>query len=323
MADLSTAQDIINDALFRAGEPTDGTSDFEAQTLNHLNRVYRAVWVGGRELLPSVNEVWWWMQAESSFILQPSYKTGTASVTNNSTTVTLSTPPTTTRAGWFFKVDQHNDFFKVESDDLGSGGSTITLDTVYTGDTSATASFRLMKLEYDLPADFLKMVGEMVHYRNTTYDENKIYGMSLRTMEEKYPLITIIGGPPRAFGFVDDNTVRFSHYGSDEGDLIRVDFDYLKRPDELTDSASSVPLMPLEYRTILADYTTAMLMEDKNDDRGQNALALARTGMKSMQRENRQRMAAMGEPGRIYSRADERARHRRVLKTESGLVLSG
>jgi len=45
--------------------------------------------------------------------------------------------------------------------------------------------------------------------------------------------------------------------------------------------------------------------------------------MKSMQRENRQRMAAMGEPGRIYSRADERARHHRVLKTESGLVLSG
>jgi hypothetical protein len=323
MTDLSTSQDIINDALFRAGEPIDGTSDFQAQALNHLNRVYRAVWVGGRELLPSINEVWWWLQAEGSLILQPSYKTGTASVTNNSTTVTLSTPPTTTRAGWFFKVDNHNDFFIVSSDDFAAAGSTITLDTVYTGDTNATASFRLMKLAYDLPADFMKMAGEMVHYRNTTYDENKIYGMSLRTMEEKYPLVTIIGGPPRAFAFTDSDSIRFSHYGDDNGDLIRVDFDYLKRPDHLENDASSVPLMPIEYRTILADYATAMVMEDKNDDRGQSALALARTGMKAMQRENRQRMSAMGEPGRIYSRADEWARHRRVLKTESGLVLSG
>lgn len=323
MADLSTAQDIINDALFRAGEPTDGTSDFNTQALNHLNRVYRAIWVGGRELLPSVNEVWWWLQSESSFILQPSYKTGTASVTNNSTTVTLSSAPTSTRAGWFFKVDDHADFFKVDSDDLGSGGSTLTLDTVYTGDTDATASFRLLKLDYDLPSDFMKLAGEMIHYRNTSYDENKIYGMSLRTMSEKYPLDSIMSGPPRAFAFTDSDTVRFSHYGDDNGDLIRVDFDYLKRPDNLTNDASSVPLMPLEYRTILADYTTAMVMEDKNDDRGQSALALARTGMKSMQRENRQRMAAMGEPGRIYSRADERAQFRRVLKTESGLVLRG
>ena len=40
MANLTTSEDIIVDALFRSAEPVDGTSDYDTQALTWLNRTY-------------------------------------------------------------------------------------------------------------------------------------------------------------------------------------------------------------------------------------------------------------------------------------------
>ncbi|MGI0026158.1 MAG: hypothetical protein ACREA4_13565, partial [Nitrososphaera sp.] len=48
--------------MFRAGEKTDGTSDYEAQALIYLNRAYRTVYMGGGEFSKGMREQWYWME---------------------------------------------------------------------------------------------------------------------------------------------------------------------------------------------------------------------------------------------------------------------
>jgi hypothetical protein len=315
MANLTTSADILTDALFRCGEPTDGTSDFDSQALIHLNRAYREIWMGGQVFDPNINEVWWWLKAETTIIMQPVFKTGTIAVTQNNATVTFSSAPSDSKAGWFFKVDDWNDVFKISTHTAGN--TSATLDTVYTGDTDATASFKVMKLEYDMPSDFMKMNGEMRQYQRTPF---KVSGESERVMQDMYPLHKISSGAPHKYSFVDTNTVRFNTYGDEDGDYIRIDVDYILLPSDLADDANE-PLVPKQYRHVLSDFTTMYLLQDKNDDRAGQLLTMGIGGMRAMSKENRQKWAAMGEPGQIQTRQEQV--RTRVLKTESGLVLYG
>src|SRR5258708_16843364 len=41
---LKFTSEIVDDVLFRCGEPTDGTSDFDVTALNYVKRAYRAIW---------------------------------------------------------------------------------------------------------------------------------------------------------------------------------------------------------------------------------------------------------------------------------------
>ena len=61
MSNLQFSADILDDMLFRAGEPTDGTSEYESKALESLNRAYQALWMGGAELDTTINEDWWWL----------------------------------------------------------------------------------------------------------------------------------------------------------------------------------------------------------------------------------------------------------------------
>lgn len=314
MANLRYSSDILADALFRAGELTDGTSDFNSQALVYLNRAYRSIWQGGGEFDPQINEVWWWLKSEGSIILQTTIDTGTVNVSNNSTSVTFSSAPSNSVAGRFFKVDDHEDVFKIDTHSAGT--DTATLDTVYTGDTDTAASYKLMQLEYDLADDVWKLVAPMRAYKDARFN---VWGTSLIWMENQYPLSRVKTGVPEYFAPVDTNTVRFNRYGGD--DLIRLDYDYLIRPDDLTDSDSEEPLVPLEYRHVLSDAVTYFLLRDKDDDKANSMVNQVRSGIKSMTRENRNRWALMGEPGQIIARPHQVFPWKNVPRTAGGLYL--
>lgn len=316
MANLQYSSDIINDALFRAGEPTDGTSDFDSVALIYLNRAYRAMWMGGTEFDPTLHEDWWWLHTEASLILNPSITTGTVSVTNNDTAITFSSAPAASVAGYHFKTNAHADVFKISAHTAGN--TAATLDSVYTGDTAGTANYRLMQLEYSLASDCLKVISPMRVYQDSRYD---VTGQDLREMEREWPLNLIEAGAPERFGMVNETTVRFNRYGSSEGDLIRVDYDYMRRPDALTDSGSEEPLVPLTYRHVLADMTLYFLMMDKDDTRAAPIGLQAKSGLKAMSNENRSRWAYMGEPGQIYPRQSNIGKLKGPLRTESGIII--
>lgn len=317
MANLATSADLIDDVLFRAGEPKNSSSDFYDQAIIYVNRAYRSIWMGGAEWLAGKNEDWWWLRAEGSLILDPLLDTGTIQVTNNSTSAIFSSAPSASKTGWFIKVTDHPDVFKIASHTAAA--QAFTLDTVYTGDDDSTANYLCMHLEYDLASDLLKLYSPMRAYQ---YSRDRIEGTSLRDLEDKYPLRAIQAGCPRLFAQVDTDTVRFSHYGDQtDSNYIRVDYDYLKKPDDLADDTTE-PLVPLHYRHLISDMALYYLFMDKDDERRTSLSVSVNAGMRAMANENHQKWSAMGEPGTIYPRQTGMGwGSMDVPRTESGHIL--
>ena len=324
MSSLQYTSELLDAVLFSAGEiTTDGSSDFESHALRMLNRAYRAVCNGGSDLDPSVREDWWFLHKTPPGVLTllPAVSAGTATVTHNSTSVTLSTGPALDMDGYFFQVLTHSDVFRVSAHT--AGGTAVTLDSVYTGPSGSGLAYRLVKLEYDLASDVIRLHKPMRCYRPTGYtlDNYEIRGMDLSDMERDYPVAVVEAGTPDRFAPVGETKVRFNRYGGTAStDLIRVEYDYIYRPAELTNSGSQEPVLPLERRTILVDYALSLLMDDKDDDRSTGRLELARRGLLSMQLDNRHRMAFQNpNAGRVIPRGA--TTRTRPVRTSSGLII--
>jgi hypothetical protein len=322
VSNLQFASDLLDDALFRAGERTDGNSDYEAAALRYLNRAYFAICLGGRELVPDVQEDWWWLRKHPPGVLTllPVITTGTVNVANNATGITFSSAPARDLDNWFFKVDTHEDVFRIS--DHTAAVAAATLDSVYTGPDDAAATYKAFKLEYDLASDVLRPISPMRAFRAERMYE--IVGVDALALDRDYPVALADSGMPDRFAMVDEDTVRFNRYGGVAStELIRVEYDYLYRPSVLTD-ASVEPVLPWQWRSILADFTTGWLMQDKNDDRAGGVLSLAQSGLQAMALENRHKMAGLAAQnfGAIRPRQDIYQRQMRgPLRTSSGLVI--
>lgn len=319
MANYQYSSDILDDILFRAGEAIDGSSDFQAAALRYLNRAYQAIWSGGGELVPNMNEKWDWLRKNPPGVItmEPKYTTGTLSVTNNSTTITFSTNLTKSLVGWYIKIDDHADMFRLTSASSGQAGG--TLESVYTGTTASGKSFTAYKLDYDIASDVLQLIAPMRTYQ----DRSKVDGMDERALRTMWPLRMVTGGVPKAFALIDGNTVRFSHYGRDgANDLIKLEYEYLQRPSGLTDSGAEEPLVPFEHRKVLADYATYMLFLDKNDRRADAAGLLAKNGLIAMQKQNNNTRASLGDNvGMIRPRGRSGLSEDGIVRTSTGLII--
>lgn len=321
MANFQYAADILSDALFRANEPTDGTSDYATQAVVYLNRAYEQVYNGGSEIDPDVNEDWRWLRATPPGVLNliPAITTGTASVTNNNTAVTLSSAPAIATEDWYFKVDGKPDVYRVGTHTAAS--TSVTLDAAYTGDTDTEASYTLFKVEYDLATDILRLVAPMRAFRSAAGGDldYKVYGVDYDALDTAYPLALIESGVPDRFAMVGERRVRFNRYGSTtSGDYIRLEYEYLFRPCVLEGGASEEVFIPLHRRRVLADIVAAYILAAKNDDRAAGALEMGRRGLIGMAQENRHMLqnTSSNRAFRVFARG---TRRRGYLLTTSGL----
>lgn len=318
MANYSTSADILDSALFDCGEPLNGTSDYEAEALTALNRGYQMIWMGGAEIEPTLREEWIWLRSAlpGVIILNYAFVAGTVSVTHNTSVITFSSPPSLSTTGWFFKADSSTDVFLVTGH-LAAGAS-ATLDSVYTGTTNASDGYKLFQTDYSLPSDVLRIISPMRIYRD---NRSFVTHIDQPEFEQRWPLSGILSGVPENYAMISDTKVRFSHYGSETvDDRMRIDFDYLKRPADLTDSASSVPLVPAEWRRLLADYVCARILVNKNDNRADGYAMQFQAGLRAMAKENRHRLQVGGsEAGHIYPRAGDILD--RILRTDTGAII--
>lgn len=304
MANYQFSSDLINDVLFRAGESTDGTSDFEAAALQYINRAYQAIWSGGAEIAPEVNEPWWWLFKEANFLTDASIATGTVSVTLGSASITFSVAPAASVVGFWFKVTGHNELYKIAMHTGGAVGA--TLDSVYLGATNAAASYILFKTDYTLTTDVLRLVTPMrlgqTNAAGTAYTRPgrnyQILGVSNRELDEIAPLALAAAGVPKLFAQIGEAAVRVDLYS---GTRVRVDYAYMQRPAVLTDSGAEEPVVPLQYRRLIADVATMFLFTDKSDNRVQAVALLARAGLLAMAQENRIRLQVYGPRSRELS----------------------
>ena len=317
MANYNSSEDIIKDALFRSGEKDDGTSDFNAQAEVFLNKVYRSLINGGGELAPQLNEKWWWLRAEASIILQPVIETGTVSVTNNSNSITFSDAPSVSVQGRFLLIDGFKTPFVISSHVAAETGA--TLDTVFTGDTDSAAGYKVMKLDYDLASDVKEIIGPMNIYKDVAETNYRVLGMELTEMEWQFPVGRIQEGPPTRFAPVDQDTVRFNKYVDE---LTRVDYNYIKLPADLSNNSANIPLVPKEWRHILADWLTSYIMLEKSDDRATTVGSVAQSGLLAMAKRNREVWSQItSNYGRILPRQSDIDRFQEPLRTEGGFIL--
>lgn len=322
MANYTFSQDLVNDILFRAGEGTDGSSDFQAVALQYLNRAYQALVNGGSEIDPNVQEDWWWARKDPPGVLNlvASITTGTVNVTNNSTSITFSSAPAISVAGYFFRVNDQPDVFRIASHTAAS--TSATLDAAYTGPNAAAAAFKLFKTEYTLPADLIRIISPMRIYQGV---EAEVDGVELTALERNWPIREIESGPPTQFAMVGETKLRFNKYGPVSGatpNMIRVEFDYIYRPLDLTNSASEEPVVPRQYRRMLADIAVVFLFVDKNDDRASPISQVAKQGLQAMANEQRKRMVNYSRNyGRILARQERTNKHNRPLRTDSGVII--
>lgn len=322
MANLTTSADLVNYALFNGGEPTDGSSDYASAIVEYLNRAYRAMWNGGTEFDPELQEDWYWLKKDTPGLLTlvPTIQTGSVSVTNNSASITFSSAPASSVAGFFFKTTLHPDVFRIASHT--GGAAAATLDGVYTGTTASAATYQLAKGEYSLASDVLRIISPM-RIQAAASDQGEIDGVELSALERDWPLSDIQTGAPTQFAHVTETKVRFNKMGLTDAatSLMRVEYDYLLVPADLANDTNA-PLVPLPYRHVLADMTLYFLLIAKNDDRANQTSLQARAGLRAMSRDNRRRMVNYSRSaGQILSRADTRAKLRRPLRTTSGVII--
>lgn len=321
MSNYTTGADLMADILFRGGEATNGTSDFDAEALRLLNRAYREMYMGGSAFAADVQENWLWLRKDPPgvLILDQVVNAGTVSVTKNSATATLSVSPAASMAGRFFKVDDQPDVFRVSAHTAGT--DTLTLDSVYTQTTNTAASYKLMKLEYTLASDVLRIIAPMRCQHDSKVE---VEGVILTQLERDWPLQTVESGTPTVFAPVTESKVRFNRYGNSDpaGDFIRLEYDYLARPSDLTNDAGSIPVVPAQWRHILCDMALTYLYTSKNDDRVMAVGSAAKAGLMAMALENRQKLQAMSRRfGKIRARQDNLESTRRPLRTSSGLII--
>lgn len=307
MANLKFSSEILDDILIRAGELADGTSDFEAQGLIYLNRAHKALLRGGGEIDKELHEDWLWQRKSGTLVLEPKIIDGSVTVTRNLNTITFSIAPAASVVGWFFKVDSHTDWFQVITHT--GGGTGATLDAVYTGATGVGFAYKLIKLEYTLASDFLRPFSPMwlsVLPGQFPYGDYRIDGIEQPELKSRYPLAVVAEAPPAVFAFIGQTKIRFNSYPRD---LLRVEYDYLYLPPDLTDSGSQEPIVPYEDRHVLSDLALFFLLDEKQDARADGIATVAKSGIWAMAKANRKRLVNIGRAfGHIYARQGQMVR---------------
>lgn len=155
MAQFRSTADILDRVLTRCGELTDGTSAYEADALGYLNKVHHTIIAGGNEFNTEIDEVWTWAKARRPLILelQPALETGSVSLTQGLESGAFSAAPAYSVEGWYLKVTNEDDYFKIISHTAGQ--TAFELDAAFTGTTGSALTFKCFKLEYDLIASYL------------------------------------------------------------------------------------------------------------------------------------------------------------------------
>lgn len=295
MAQAKSTKDLVKAALQHAGELTDGTSEFHDLALTYINRLYKDILSGSNTIDIDIGERWSWARERTpkSLILEPAYTAGSVSITNGLSTATLSTPPAFSLKDRYLKITERNDptYYKIIAHTAAS--PTLTLDSIVVEETGAALAYRAIPLIYNLGTDVLRLVEPMRVYdvlSDTFFMEDesvegKIYSMDINTFRKDYPLKSLKDGIPSRFAILHQNEteflVQFNAYPSKQ---VKIDFDWIKIPVPLLDADDNLPLVPWQFREVLAFGGAYYLLQDKTDDKANLYLQLAQAQLKAMKK---------------------------------------
>lgn len=237
---FSTAEDLASDALWLAGEPTDGTSDFASRVADYLTAVQDTVLGGGPlggAVLPLVD--WLAFRKRSGFEVREPFTTEAGSIVSGDAVLAGATIPWDA-VGAVFSTPEIDRTFRV----VAHSGIILTLDHEATTAPEAVTGFTLTPREFSVPADFVRFVGPLRERDGT------------RVLSESATPVALDGGTYRR---VTDRTIELST--SAPG---RFDFEYIARPESL---AQTVALLPAPHRRLLSLGAAYLVLLDKADEK--------------------------------------------------------
>ena len=229
MAQFRSTADILDLALQKAGEVTNGNSPYETQALNYLNSVHFALVAGGtipigKDTTVEIDETWPWAKAKSplSLKLQPKITTGTVSLTNGSVSGTFSSAPASSLEGWYLRVvGQAQGLLRIAHH--AAAATSFSLDDEFLGTTGTTLSYEAIKLDYELIPELIVTNSEndKIQFQETA--GTTITGTLTRGVRSPSAYITHVvsvlntaGGTPVYTGSYDASTRKFT-INSDRG----------------------------------------------------------------------------------------------------------
>lgn len=148
MSFLKSTTTLKNEVLQICGELTDGTSQFESTVLGYLDDAYQGLLSGGNEFGIDVGLPWKWARARKPIVLSllPEV-TGSATMTNASTSGVFSVAPTISLAGRFLRLEGLSDMYKIATHVASSTAFTIDQDFL---DDTGSYKYHAMAIDYDL-----------------------------------------------------------------------------------------------------------------------------------------------------------------------------
>lgn len=250
MEQLITYGDIISSVRKKLGiQSTDALATDKIK--GFINEIYLD------EVVPFKR--WVWLEKALQVVHKPVYKTGTAAVTTDSATVTLSAAPTGLGSfnGYRFSVAQSNQLYTVAAHTANA--TTFTITTMYQETTNASATFKLWRDRVNLPANARETVE--IWHTEQSHPLDAIGSQGFRQKEAEDPKAE---GPPTIYNtwdFFDPSTSGDDETESDRYRQTRIypsinnkslilNIDYIEEATAL-DSLSDEPLIPIGDRMVL------------------------------------------------------------------------
>lgn len=202
---------------------------------------------------------WRWLQGSTAVVHKAKYNTGTASVTPDSATVTLSAAVNVSvgsMANYKFSVEGNNEIYTISAHTAGT--DTLTLASTYQGTLNATAKYKIWRDRLNLPTDCDETI-EVYHYQSG----EAMRGIGLQEMRKYQALQGKVEGWPTWY-YTTDFFDPSSGTAELEADRYRqlllhpacydknitINIDYKKEVTAL-EGDTDEPLMPVSDRIVL------------------------------------------------------------------------
>lgn len=227
----------------------DGDTTSDDRIERDINMIYV------NEVAPFKN--WKWLRKNVRLEHKPYFSTGTATVTPDSTTVTLTNAPTTSKTGYFFATDSFDEVYYISSHTASS--TTVTLSSPFTGVYSTTATFKIWRDSVALPTN-CRETFEVAHGFNRQVLEGvglqefrRIVASSPRSSERPCYYTTDDFEDPSTTGDGETESDRYRVlriYPSQNSNSTTLYVDYIQDVTPL-DLDSDEPLMSISDRIVL------------------------------------------------------------------------
>lgn len=325
MANFTTVDDLVADALWVAGEAQTSVSSYYVRALDYLNAVYTALLSGGSfadHALPSID--WWWAQVTrpGSIALLNLVENSaiTLTATNASATINFSSGPGTALVNYRIAFLQDLDQLLYVTTHASGAATSATIDLAWQKATYASTSWVAWKDHYALPNDFLRFTTPLTMSR-VPYEVQLVDPVVMR---RTYPIARLWRGTPQvaAIEHVDTGagystpTLHFSHMISD-GPIV-LNFEYLAKLTAL--ALGTEPRIPFHHRRILSLGAAYLMLLDKVDGKAGAVFQQFQSAWDAMAEEHYRHTSDNKNFGRIITRPGFDPQNAFPLRSPSGHI---